>query len=242
MIKVLIADDEKHARDRLKELLQAYNNLSIEAEAATGDEVIQILITQDIDVAFLDIEMPGTSVFNTINSLKKVPLVIFQTAYSQYAVNAFEINALDYLLKPISEERLRQAVEKILNAETKPQAPTAVETEVVKEKVSTLSIKVGEEIKLIDIDDIYKITFEEGFCFLYTAERRYLSDKYLNYYDELLSDNGFFRCSRNDIVNLKYIKSIHTMFKGSFLIELKNEVMIKVSRRRAKELKDIINV
>ena len=239
MINVLIADDEKHARDRLKTLLQKYDIFSLDYEAKDGDEVIQLIISKNPDVVFLDINMPGVSVFNSLSSLKNPPIIIFQTAYSEYAVDAYGINALDYLVKPISEERLAKTVEKIKNA----LAIKSNKSDVIKKNnnLEKISVRHHGNIKIISLNDIYKITFEEGFSFIYTYEGRFLADKYLNYYDEKLKDKGFFRVSRNDIVNIKNITLIHPMFKGNYVIELNNGAKIKLSRRRAKTLKKIIN-
>jgi two-component system LytT family response regulator len=238
MIRVLIADDEAHALDRLRKLLSKYDFLKIEYEAKNGNEVLECIINKKPDVAFLDINMPGISVLQSLPSLKDAPLVIFQTAHSQYAVEAFNINALDYLLKPISEERLEQTVNKIKNilienstTEIKPEAG----------QIKKITVKDGIKIKIIDIEEIYKITFEDGFSFVYTDEGRFLSDKYLTEFEELLKQNNFFRANRNDLVNLKYVKLIHPMFKGSFSIELKNKDFINLSRRKAKVLRQIID-
>ena len=239
MISVLIADDEKHARDRLKILLKKYDILSIDHEAKNGDEVIQLIISKNPDVVFLDINMPGISVFNTLSSLKDPPLIIFQTAYSEYAVEAYGINALDYLVKPISEERLTKTVDKIKNAIT--QKNKSNKDYYAKNDIQKISVRQYGKIKVISISDIYKITFEEGFSFIYTYEGRFLTDKYLNYFEELLKDKGFFRVNRNDIINTKNISLIHPMFKGNYVIELINGAKIKLSRRRANSLKKIIN-
>ena len=239
MISVLIADDEKHARDRLKSLLQKYDIFSLDYEAKNGDEVIQQIISKNPDVVFLDINMPGVSVFNSLSSLKNPPIIIFQTAYSKYAVDAYGINALDYLVKPISEERLTKTVNKIKNTINHKNISN---NEIYKKNdIQKISVRHHGKIKVISINDIYKITFEEGFSFIYTYEGRFLADKYLNYFEEILKDKGFFRVSRNDIINTKNISLIHPMFKGNYVIELINGAKIKLSRRRAKSLKKIIN-
>jgi len=243
MITVLIADDEKHARDRLKNLLKNYKNFSIIAEAKNGDEVIQTIISKKPDVAFLDINMPGVSVFDTIPSLKNPPLIIFQTAYSEYAVDAFKANALDYIMKPVSEERLSNTIDKIVKSINNRQLcdEDNEDKNTDKQELKKISVKTSGTIKVIDINDIYKISFEDGFSFIYTDEGRFLSDYYLNYFEEKLINKGFYRVSRNDIVNIKFISLIHPMFKGNYIIELKNTEKIKLSRRRAKDLKKIIS-
>lgn len=240
MISVLIADDEKHARERLKTLLQKYDIFSIDYEAKNGDEVLNLIISKNPEVAFLDINMPGVSVFNSLSSLKEPPIIIFQTAYSEYAVDAFGINALDYLVKPISEERLKITVEKIKKTLSLKNTKEDIK-EFSKNNIQKISVKQDGKIKVISINDIYKITFEEGFSFIYTYEGRFLSDKYLNYFEEVLKNHGFFRVNRNDIINTKNISVIHPMFKGNYIVELINGAKIKLSRRKAGKLKKIIN-
>ncbi len=240
MISVLIADDEKHARERLKSLLQKYDIFSIDYEAKNGDEVLNLIISKNPDVAFLDINMPGVSVFNSLSSLKEPPIIIFQTAYSEYAVDAFGINALDYLVKPISEERLKITIDKIKKALSLKNAKEEI-IEDSKNNIQKISVKQDGKIKVISINDIYKITFEEGFSFIYTYEGRFLSDKYLNYFEDVLKNKGFYRVNRNDIINTKNISVIHPMFKGNYEVELINGAKIKLSRRRAGKLKKIIN-
>ncbi len=238
MIRVLIADDETHARDRLKGLLEKYDFINVECEAKDGDEALQMIISRKPDVAFLDINMPGISVMQSVASLKEPPLIVFQTAYSEHAVNAFGLNALDYLLKPLTDERLSQTIDKIKNALNEKTGRAAGSDPVAMKKIS---VRDGSKIRIIAPADIYKITFEEGFSFIYTPDGRFLSEKYLNEFEELLKDSDFFRTSRSDIVNLKYIVSIHPMFHGSYSIELKNKIFVDLSRRRAKELRRIID-
>jgi len=239
MIKVLIADDEKHARERLKEMLGKYEIFSIEAEAKNGDEVISLIISKKPDIAFLDINMPGVSVFNTISSLKNPPVIIFQTAYSEYAVDAFGISALDYLMKPVSYERLDKTIEKIKKHFYA--ADILIEEEKKHDKIKSLTAKTAGLIKIIPVEEIYFITSDDGLTFLQTEKEKLLLDKYLNYYENILSDHNFFRANRKDLINLNLIHSIHPMFNGNYIIEMKNNEKIALSRRRTKDLKNIID-
>ena len=245
MIQTLIADDEKHARERLKELLATFEMFHITAEAATGNEALEKIITHKPDVAFLDINMPGVSVLNTVSSLSHPPIIIFQTAYSEYAVEAFNINALDYIMKPISRERLEKTVEKIQEKiSTQIQSPefsTGKSGDPESEKTEIISVKVKGTIKLIQVTDIHKICFEDELSFIYTDEGRYMTDKYLNYYEKKLANSGFFRTNRASLVNLDYIESIHHMFKGRYLVELKDKSRVDLSRRKAAALKKLID-
>jgi len=227
---VVIADDEIHARERLRDLLDRFDCFDIVAEATDGDEALNAIITHSPQVAFLDITMPGISVFQTIPSLKQPPLIVFQTAYSEHAADAFDINALDYLLKPVRFERLEKSVEKI-----KAQFPEEVIPEPEKSTSGTLSVKVNGRIEIITIADIVRISFEQGFCFIYTETEKIISDKYLNSYEEILEPQGFFRANRNDLVNIKSITVVH-----SHSLALQNGDSVDLSRRKAQTLKKII--
>ena len=244
MIRTLIADDENHARERLRELLSSFSIFEIIAEAHDGNEALEKIITLTPKVAFLDINMPGVSVFSSIEALQKKPIIIFQTAYSEYAADAFDIDALDYLLKPIRIDRLEKTVKKIQDKFT---LDSIDKNRVDDLNQSTqkihdhISIKINGIIKIIPTDDIVRISFENAYCFIYTVEGKFISDKYLNYYEEILKNKNFFRTCRNHIVNLKYISVIHAMYGGSYSIELKNSERVNLSRRKAHLLKKLID-
>lgn len=242
-IAVLIADDEKPARMRLRSLLKEYSEYSIVAEAQNGDEVLRLIIEKSPHVAFLDINMPGASVFSSIPSLKKPPLVVFQTAYSEYGAKAFDINAVDYLLKPFSRERFKQALEKLsltLNLHSR-------EWSDHQEKISTepelnvISIKSGEALRIVKVEKIRRISFDDGFSFIHLGKEKLYSDKSLNYYEELLNNCRFYRVSRTDIINLNYMEKLHPFFQGQYVVELTGSEKVRVSRRRVQGLKDLIH-
>jgi DNA-binding LytR/AlgR family response regulator len=241
MIKTIIADDEGHARERLRDLLDRFDLFDIVAEAADGNEALNMIITHSPDVAFLDINMPGISVFQSLPSLKKPPIIIFQTAYSEHAAEAFDIDALDYLLKPVRYERLEKTVKKI-QEKLKIKADKPVELiESPKDSLDRISVKVCGRIKIIEVKDIVRISFEKGFCNIYTSSEKFISDKYINYYEEKLKGCGFFRTSRTDLVNLEAISVIQSLFQGMYTIELKNGMSVDLSRRKAQILKKIVD-
>lgn len=240
MIKSIIADDESHARERLRELLEDFDCFDIVDEATDGNEAINMIITHKPQVAFLDINMPGVSVFQSIPSLQEPPLVVFQTAYSQHAANAFEIDAVDYLLKPVRIERLEKAVSKI-NERLSLKIPAVSPSADVTPKLSDhISVKISGKTRVIAIRDIVRISFENGYCFLYTASEKIISDKYLNYYEDKLQGSKFYRTSRNDIINLDQISMVHKLSQSDYNVELKNGARIDLSRRKAQQLKKII--
>lgn len=240
MIKIIIADDEKHARDRLKQLLQNYDFLKIIAEAENGNQVLENIIESSPDLAFLDINMPGVSVFNTIVNLKNPPFIVFQTAYSEYAVKAFELEAFDYLVKPVSQERLDKTIQKLQKSIT---VRTIGENPKNQQQndPSRISLKINGVYHVFSLNSLIRISFEQGFCFVYNQEGRFLLDGYLNHYEKKLDSQGFFRINRNDLVNIAYIKKIHSFFQGSYIIELTDKTELQLSRRRISDLKKIMS-
>jgi two-component system LytT family response regulator len=239
MITAIIADDENPARERLRELLDRFALFDIVAEAKDGNEALQLIITHKPEVAFLDINMPGMSVFQSLPSLQNPPLIIFQTAYSEHAAEAFTINALDYLLKPVRFERLEKAVAKIVNKRASRPKPSEASEPPVK-PADHVAITISGKTKIIATKDIVRISMEDGFCYLHTANEKMISDKYLNHYEEKLQGGNFFRTSRTDIINLDRIALIHKEF-GSYTIQMQNGMKIDVSRRKALELKKIMD-
>lgn len=242
IIKTLIADDEQHARDRLKDLLSDYAQFQIVAEAKDGASTLEKIVALSPDVAFLDINMPGVSIFKTIAALSDPPLVVFQTAHSNYATAAFDMEAVDYLLKPISRERFKRAVAKLME-KLSPNQPVSGGTEQAQiEIVDKIPVRIQGTIKLIQVKEIYRICFEEGLSFIYTEEGRFLADHSLNHYQAKLQPTGFFRSNRANLVNLDFVAKIHKAFKGNYLIELKDGSRIELSRRRAQAFKKKLDI
>lgn len=241
-VSVLIADDEAPARKRLKTLLEPHSSFKITAEAENGDEVLKYIIEKKPQVAFLDINMPGASVFSTIPSLKDPPLIVFQTAYSQYGVEAFDIDAVDYLLKPVSRERFTKALEKLMDRLGR-EISLEPETQPAKleQPADVISVKSGESLRIIKIDTIRRISFEEGFSFLFCGDEKIYSDKPLSHFAGLLESRGFYQVSRSDIINLKKMSRLHPFFQGQYVAELITGEKVHVSRRRAQGLKERIN-
>lgn len=244
-INVLIADDEAPARKRLKTLLEPFARMNICAEAENGDEVLKYIIEKAPDVAFLDINMPGASVFSTIPSLKNPPLVVFQTAYSQYGVEAFDIDAVDYLLKPVSRDRFERAVEKLMDklgrSKTESTEPAETPAESAMEHSSdVISVKSGEALRIIRIDTIRRVSFEGGFSFIHSGDEKIYSDKPLSHFADQLEHLGFYRVSRNDLISLKRLAKLHPFFNGQYVAEMTNGEKIHVSRRRVQGLKELL--
>ncbi len=228
-LNTLIADDERFARERLAKLLEDFEILKIHWHARDGDEVRKILNTKKVDVAFLDINMPGESVFNTLSKLENIPLIVFQTAYSEFAVKAFQINALDYLLKPINRELLIQTVDRIKKIAKQKISPSL--------EIKHIPIRTGNSIKLIPFSKVFYILSKDGFSYLHTSENDFISEKSLNYYEEILGQSQFFRLSRSGIVNLSKIEKILQTTQSNYAVLLADGTKLSLSRRRAKDLR-----
>jgi two-component system LytT family response regulator len=237
MITAIIADDESHARERLRELLDRLALFDIVAEAHDGNEALQLIIAHKPEVAFLDINMPGMSVFQSIPSLSNPPIIIFQTAYSEHAANAYDINAVDYLLKPVRFERLERAVAKILAKRSAQAASQPQPLEASTKPADQLTVTIGEKTRVIPVKDIVRISMDGGFCHLHTLTEKMVSDKYLNYYEEKLQGGSFFRASRTDIINLSQVAVIHRVVQGMYTIEMRNGMHVDLSRRRVQDLR-----
>lgn len=241
MINTIIADDEKHARERLRVLLERFEIFNIVAEATNGNDAIQMIIMHKPDVAFLDINMPGINIFESIQSLRTPPVIVFQTAYSEYAASAYEINAIDYLLKPLRFERLEKTVAKIREKLSSVNSGNTQQTDQPFKPTDQIAVTVGGKTRLIQFSDIIRISFEDGFCYMYTSSEKLISDKYLNYYEDKLKNSFFFRTSRTDLINLNHISLINKETAGVYTIQMKNGASIDLSRRKAMDLRKIID-
>jgi two-component system, LytTR family, response regulator len=200
------------------------------------------MVTLKPQVAFLDINMPGVPVFQSIPSLAEPPLIVFQTAYSEHAATAFDINALDYLLKPVRFERLEKTVLKIRERIGSVAATSGAGEGGSSNAACQLSVSVNGVTRVVPIRDIARISFENGFCYLHTVEsEKIISDKFLNHYEEKLQGARFFRASRTDIINLQYLASIRKLLPGMYTIELTNGMQVELSRRRAQALREVID-
>lgn len=239
MIRAVIADDELHARERLRDLLGRFECFDIVSEAADGNEALSAIIARQPDVAFLDINMPGVSVFASLASLQDPPLIVFQTAYSEHAAAAFDIEALDYLLKPVRFERLQQTVGRI-KASLAEDAPNGRQPDTpASGSAVRITVTAGDNTVVVAAADIVRIVSEAGFCHIHTTGDHLMSDRYLNYYEEKLGER-FFRASRTELINLDCITAIHKQLPGLYTVELSNGMHVELSRRRAQALRKIV--
>jgi two-component system LytT family response regulator len=236
-IKVIIVDDERSSREELKKALKSYEDFVLIGEAENADDAKDLIETKMPDLIFLDIQMPEKSGFDLLESLDNVPAVLFTTAYDQYAIQAFEVNALDYLMKPIREERFAKAIEKIRGMIS---LKSSLNNSVEKER--KIFIKDGEKRFFIQLDEIYLIESLENYTRLFFQGKKALQRRSLRQWEEMLDENIFFRINRTEIVNIKYIQEVNTTMSGRLEVKLKTGELFEVSNRQSVKFKNINSI
>jgi two-component system, LytTR family, response regulator len=239
-MKALIIDDERLARVELKRLLSPHKEINIVGEAVNVDDAMNKIAELSPDLIFLDIQMPGKNGFELLEELDSVPTVIFTTAYDEYALKAFEYNALDYLLKPIEPKRLEETIKKVIERNRKDTA-ASLEQPVLNEE-DQIFVKDGEKCWFVKLSTIRLMESEGNYVRLYFEDNKPLILRTLNYLDERLDNKTFFRASRKHIINLKWIESIEPWLNGGLLVKLKGGNKVEVSRRQAIKFKEMLSL
>lgn len=232
-IKVIIVDDERLAREEVKRALTIYEDFVLIGEAENADDAKVLIETEMPDLIFLDIQMPEKSGFDLLESLDLVPAVLFVTAYDQYAIQAFEVSALDYLMKPIRKERFAKAIQKIRDTI---QMKSSLNGAVAKDR--KIFIKDGEKRFFIQLDEIYLIESLENYTRLFFQDKKALQRRSLRQWEEILDKTVFFRINRTEIINTKYIQAINTTDSGRLEVKLKTGELLEVSNRQSVRFKN----
>ncbi len=239
-MKALIIDDERLARTELKRLLTPFKEIKVVGEAVNADDALEKMQELKPDLLFLDIQMPGKTGFEMLEELDAVPTVIFVTAYDEYALKAFEYNALDYLLKPIEPKRLEETVNKLVEKKRK-KTISELDKNFLSEG-DQVFVKDGEKCWFVKLETVRLFESEGNYVRIYFGENKPLILRTLNYLDERLDDKTFFRANRKHIVNLKWIASIEPWLNGGLLVKLKDGQKVEVSRRQAIKFKDMLSL
>jgi two-component system LytT family response regulator len=232
-MKALIIDDERLARNELRRLLRAHPEIAVVGEAANAGEAEAAVERLRPDLLFLDVQMPGRSGFDLLAALDPVPAVIFTTAYDQYALRAFEVSALDYLVKPIEPARLAAAVEKV--RAHPPAAPSSGARLTADDRVF---VKDGDRCWFVRLGDVRLFESEGNYTRLYFGREKPLVYRSLSYLEERLDPKTFFRANRKHILNLKRITSIDAWFGGGLRARLEDGTEIELSRRQAQKFRE----
>ncbi len=242
-VKAIIIDDERLARTELKKLLQEFPDIEIMDEASNAEDGLEKIELLNPDLIFLDIQMPGKTGFDLLQELEKAPRVIFTTAYDEYALKAFEVNALDYLLKPIEPRRLTDAIQKLHFEISKENAGygNAVNRGPLTEN-DQVFVKDGERCWFVKLSEIRLFESVGNYAKVFFANNKPLILKSLNALEERIDDRIFFRANRKHIINMRLIEKIEPYFNGGLLVELKGGEKIEVSRRQTVRIKEMMSL
>ena len=237
-MRTLIVDDERLARKELNSLLEDYDEIEVVGEAANADEALELINTVNPDLLFLDIQMPGKTGFELLEMLDNVPKVIFTTAYDEFALKAFEVNALDYLLKPIQPERLKDSISKL----PEPRATSEDTTGKRLTLEDQVFVKDGDKCWFVSLSNIRLFESDGNYIKVSFDNNRPMIHKSLNALDEKLDPRHFFRASRKHIVNLSWVEGIEPWFNGGLMVRLKGGDKVEVSRRQAAKFKEMMSL
>lgn len=233
-MKAIIVDDERLARNELKRLLENFPEVEVIEECNGAEAAIVAVDKLKPDVIFLDIHMPGKDGFGVLEELDYMPHVIFITAYDEYAIKAFEVNALDYLLKPIESDRLKEAINKVKAELVEPVEKS--EKLGVKDQVF---VKDGDRCWFVNLADVPMFESEGNYVRVYFDKNKPLILKSLNNLSNRLDETSFFRANRKFIINLNWVESIENWFNGGLMVKLRNGEKVEISRRQASKFKEM---
>ena len=244
-IRTLLIDDEDLARQEMRHLLSAFPDIMILDEAADASDALAKIRLHRPDLVFLDINMPGKNGFEMLAELEESPHVVFVTAYDEFAVRAFETNALDYLLKPVRTERLEKAVATVresIREQNSAVTATGPALAYMLRPDSLVFIKDGEKCYFVRLSDIFLFESEDNYVRVHFGTEKPLHRKSLNALAEKLPPEMFFRANRQQIINLNNITNIEPFFNGTLRVTLQNGVRVEISVRRAGEFKERLSL
>ena len=244
-IKAIIVDDELLARELIRDFIRDIEDVEIVAECENGFEALKAIMELNPELVFLDIQMPKIDGFELLDVLETKPWIIFTTAFDQYALKAFENNAVDYLLKPFSRERFKQAVEKAVmrihsadeNEKIRSLKALQDTTDESEGVLTRLLARLGSKIIIIPVEKIYYLEAQDDYVMVYSELGRHLKDKTLKYYESHLPKKSFLRIHRKYIVNLSFISSIELYEKNTHIVIMKNGDKLRVSQEGCKRLR-----
>ncbi|MEJ7682094.1 MAG: response regulator [Segetibacter sp.] len=245
-IRTIIIDDERLARNELKKLLQEFSEIEVIDEAANVQEGIEKIEKHNPDLIFLDIQMPGKTGFDLLEELDHSPKVIFTTAYDEFALKAFDVNALDYLLKPVEPKRLSDAIQKVQQDQNYDASSVNGNSIVARNGLlnddDQVFVKDGERCWFVKLNEIRLFESVGNYAKVFFGSNKPLILKSLNSLEERLDDKVFFRANRKHIINMRWIEKIEPYFNGGLLLELKGGEKIEVSRRQTVKFKEMMSL
>jgi two-component system LytT family response regulator len=244
-IKAIIIDDEELARELIKNYLKEFQEIELVGECENGFDAVKSISELRPDLVFLDIQMPKLNGFETLELIENPPEVIFITAHNEYAIRAFEMNAVDYLLKPYARERLISAVQKAIDRIRKGSTAGTGISELIRqpltEKLERIVVKSGTKIRVIPVDKITYLEAQDDYVMIHTEEGKHLKQGTMKYYEDNLDEARFIRVHRSYIVRIDQVTQLEPYSKENYVLRLKNGDNLKVSRNGLKNLKDKFN-
>jgi two-component system LytT family response regulator len=244
MIKTVLIDDEPLARALLMELLQEEQDIDIVAQCSDGFEGLKAIQEHKPDLVFLDIQMPKITGLELAELLEApyIPKIIFTTAYDEYALKAFELNALDYLLKPISEDRLQKALQKVRQNTASTILPESAKVLQLLEHAQRIVVKDQGHIKIIPLDDVLYLEAADDYVKIFTPDKYYLKHQRMAHFEVQLPQHQFVRVHRSYIVNVQHIHKVELYEKENYCVILRNNAKIPVSRTGYPKLKAVLGI
>jgi two-component system LytT family response regulator len=249
-VRTILADDEQPSRERLRLALAGYPGIQIIAEAANGVQALELIRSLRPQLVFLDIQMPLMTGFEVLRQLKTRPAVIFITAYDEYALKAFEVHALDYLLKPFSKERLHDALDHALGnsgtyagSDTPAKVDRLVAEQIRKDPyISRLSIKLGRTYQVLPVRQVDFFKAEHGLVFWVEGQQRHLVDETLTDLEAKLDPAQFMRVHRNAVVNMAAISRVITLGKGRLAAGFHSGQRVDIGRSHLKTFRHALSL
>ena len=242
MIKTLIVDDEPLAAGLVKEFLSAYPQFEVVAICHDGFEALKAIQLFQPELIFLDIQMPKITGFELLELLENPPAVLFTTAFEQYAVQAFDVKGIDYLVKPFSEARFAQAIARFLSQQKAKIVPEVVDYPVSEERNKRLLVRVKNEIKIIQIQEVRYFEAEDDYISIHTQEGKFLKKMTMKQLEESLDPDKFARIHRSFLVNLQEVAGLEPYEKESYLLRLRSGQKIPVSKSGYARLRQVLGL
>lgn len=237
-INAIIIEDSRLARNELKDLLLDFTEINILAEAENADVAFELIKAHKPDLIFLDIQLPGKNGFQLLEMLNNVPMVVFTTAFDEYAIKSFEYNTLDYLLKPVNPKRLSLAIDKVRQKmtenEERPDKKLNFDDQIF--------IKEGDKCWMIKISEIYLFEVDGNYTKVFFRNEKASLSRSLNFIEKKLPPEKYFRANRNSIINIDYIQNIENWFSGNLMVKLPYDNQVEISRRQAVVFKELYSL
>ncbi len=244
-MKSIIIEDEELSRELIKNFLKDQPDIQIIRECENGFEGIKAINELNPDLVFLDIQMPKLNGFEMLELIDQSPEIIFITAHNEYAIRAFEMNAVDYLLKPYSKDRLLNAIDKarqrILTGQKAQEKVNRLIQQPLTDFLERIVVKSGSKIRVIPVDRIVYLEAQDDYVMIYTDEGKYLKKGTMKYFEEHLHDTSFVRVHRSYIVKIDQVSMIEPYSKENYIMKLKNGARIRISRKGLKNIREKFN-